>query len=134
MSKEHAYAYEAGYRDGSINYELEHCPACKNVANLQEALAENAKLRNEVDNLLDFEHLTSVAVAYAGCDECGEYKQTMLRLFTESAKLRELLLDYDKMLAIAADELGYQSRGLRMDSVLNALRIRMSEMGVETDR
>lgn len=45
MSKEHAYAYEAGYRDGSINYELEHCPACKNVADLQEALAENAKLR-----------------------------------------------------------------------------------------
>lgn len=45
MSKEHAYAYEAGYRDGSINYELEHCPACKNVADLQKALAENAKLR-----------------------------------------------------------------------------------------
>lgn len=45
MSKEHAYAYEAGYRDGSINYELEHCPACKNVADLQEALAENARLR-----------------------------------------------------------------------------------------
>lgn len=44
MSKEHAYAYEAGYRDGSINYELEHCPACKNVADLQEALAENEKL------------------------------------------------------------------------------------------
>lgn len=45
MSKEHAYAYEAGYRDGSIHYELEHCSACKNVADLQEALAENAKLR-----------------------------------------------------------------------------------------
>ena len=56
--------------------------------------AENAKLRNEVDNLLDFEHLTSVAVAYAGCDECGEYKQTMLRLFAENAKLRELIRDY----------------------------------------
>ena len=45
MSEEHAYAYEAGYRDGSINYELEHCPACKNVADLQEVLEENAKLR-----------------------------------------------------------------------------------------
>lgn len=45
MSKEHAYAYEAGYKDGSIHYELEHCPACKNVADLQEALAENSKLR-----------------------------------------------------------------------------------------
>ena len=37
--------YEAGYRDGSIHYELDHCPACKNVAGLQEALEENAKLR-----------------------------------------------------------------------------------------
>lgn len=45
MSKEHAYAYEAGYRDGSVHYELEHCPACKNVADLQEALEENTKLR-----------------------------------------------------------------------------------------
>ena len=48
MNKEHSYAYEAGYRDGSINYELEQCPACKNVADLQEALAENAKLRELV--------------------------------------------------------------------------------------
>ena len=51
MSKEHAYAYEAGYRDGSIHYELEHCPACKNVADLQEALAENVKLRELVRDL-----------------------------------------------------------------------------------
>lgn len=36
--------YEAGYRDGSMHYELEHCPACKNVADLQEALADNDKL------------------------------------------------------------------------------------------
>lgn len=48
MSKEHSYAYEAGYRDGAINYELDHCPACKNVADLQEALDENAKLRELV--------------------------------------------------------------------------------------
>ena len=54
-------------------------------------------------------------------------------LSAENAKMRELLLDYDKMLAIAADELGYQSRGLRMDSVLNALRIRMYELGIEVD-
>ena len=53
MSKEHAYAYEAGYRDGSIHYELEHCPACKNVADLQEALADNAKLRELVEDMLD---------------------------------------------------------------------------------
>ena len=41
-------AYEAGYKNGSIHYELEHCPACKNVADLQEALTENAKLRELV--------------------------------------------------------------------------------------
>ena len=69
MSKEHAYAYEAGYRDGSINYELEHCPACKNVADLQEALAENAKLREQGARLFD----------------------KTLELGTENAKLRELL-------------------------------------------
>lgn len=51
MSEEHAYAYEAGYRDGSVHYELEHCPACKNVADLQEALEENSKLRKERDTL-----------------------------------------------------------------------------------
>lgn len=54
-------------------------------------------------------------------------------LDSENAKLRELLLDYDKMLAIAADELGHQTRGLRMGSVLNALRIRMYELGIEVD-
>ena len=52
MSKEHD-AYRAGYRDGSINYELEHCPACKNIADLQEALKENAKLRELVRDLYE---------------------------------------------------------------------------------
>lgn len=64
MSKEHAYAYEAGYRDGSINYELEHCPACKNVADLQEALTENAKLRELVRILV---HCMS---EFDNCDSC----------------------------------------------------------------
>ena len=59
MSKEHAYAYEAGYRDGSINYELEHCPACKNVADLQEALAENAKLRELVRDMCVWAYIDS---------------------------------------------------------------------------
>ena len=49
MNMEPDYAYETGYKDGSIHYELEHCPACKNVADLQEALEENAKLRKEHD-------------------------------------------------------------------------------------
>lgn len=64
MSKEHAYAYEAGYRDGSINYELEHCPACKNVADLQEALAENAKLRKLVTDYFN-----------APCVECNPWDE-----------------------------------------------------------
>ncbi len=41
-------AYKVGYKDGSVHYELDHCPACKNVADLQEALEENAKLRDEL--------------------------------------------------------------------------------------
>lgn len=65
MTKEHAYAYEAGYRDGSIHYELEHCPACKNVADLQEALEENAKLRELVLCLLTCSSDTGDA-----CDRC----------------------------------------------------------------
>lgn len=48
------YDYEAGYRDGSTNYELEYCPACKNVADLQEALDENAKLRALVKDMWPF--------------------------------------------------------------------------------
>lgn len=68
-----------------------------------------------------------------GMSPTQEYRhwEDYRRLKAENAKLRELLLDYDKMLASAADDLGYQSRGLRMDSVLNALRIRMSELKIE---
>ena len=44
-------AYEVGYKNGSVHYELEHCSACKNVADLQEALDENAKLRELVRDM-----------------------------------------------------------------------------------
>ena len=70
MSKEHAYAYEAGYRDGSINYELEHCPACKNVADLQEALAENAKLRELVKHLRECARHNVCAICEYADDAC----------------------------------------------------------------
>ena len=64
----------------------------------------------------------------------ADYVKRMDALDDENAKLRELLLDYDKMLAIAADELAdHQSSGLSMDSVLNALRIRMYDLRVEVD-
>ena len=88
---------------------LEYLPAIE---------AENAKLKADAERMFQ-----------ANVEKNNE----VLGLLAENAKLLELLLDYDKMLAIAADELGYQSRGLRMDSVLNALRIRMYELGIETD-
>lgn len=69
MSREHAYAYEAGYRDGSVHYELEYCPACKNVADLQEALDENALLRQQL----------------------ADVTESMGRVEERCAKLRELL-------------------------------------------
>lgn len=43
--------YESGYNDSAVHYELEHCPACKNIADLQEALEENAKLRKLIEDL-----------------------------------------------------------------------------------
>ena len=52
MTKEHAYAYEAGYKDGATNYELNHCPSCPNLVSLQEALDENAKLRKLANRML----------------------------------------------------------------------------------
>ena len=61
--KDHAYAYEAGYSDGATHYELEHCPACKNVADLQEALDENARLRELL-------MMAYKAATEPDCDEC----------------------------------------------------------------
>jgi hypothetical protein len=93
VSKEHAYAYEAGYRDGSIHYELEHCPACKNVADLQEALADNAKLRELVR---DYERCTM----HADCGLC-EYDGKLSThcpfspCFPDADELRELRVEVD---------------------------------------
>lgn len=79
MSKEHAYAYEAGYRDGSTHYELEHCPACKNVADLQEALAENVRLREELE---------------AAKHDLQVFSMRSVQLDADNAKLLELLTFY----------------------------------------
>lgn len=81
MSKDHD-AYGAGYRDGSINYELEHCPACKNVADLQEALDENAKLRELID---------SVLYLYEQSPKMWEHSYTFWDAWTNKA--RELMPD-----------------------------------------
>lgn len=111
--------------------------------NARMIMAENAKLRNEVDNLLDFEHLTSVAVAYAGCDECGEYKQTMLCLFAENAKLRELVQDiYGVMWACAEQRCTHRHDGcFRVHGNHGDICVsercwyedRMRELGIEVD-
>ena len=85
MSKEHSYAYEAGYRDGSINYELEHCPACKNVADLQEALAENAKLRELCADMW-FWH-------YEGHIDSESQERQMLHIDAVIQRMRELGVD-----------------------------------------
>lgn len=90
MSKEHSYAYEAGYRDGAINYELDHCPACKNVADLQEVLDENAELRE----------LLRVAITYCVNGYCGKDDGCPLRL-----------TDYDCQLLTKASELGVEVDG-----------------------
>lgn len=71
MSKEHSYAYEAGYRDGAINYELDHCPACKNVADLQEVLDENAELRELVRRMFYAVHPCDRAQFLANVAELG---------------------------------------------------------------
>lgn len=51
VKKGDVYTYEAGYHDGATNYELDHCPSCKNIADLQDALDENAKLRELVRDM-----------------------------------------------------------------------------------
>ncbi len=96
MSKEHSYAYEAGYRDGSINYELEHCPACKNVADLQEALDENAKLRELVRDMMRFFEDGDYCTAcekVAECDAREEYDDSCLMRGVFHARMRELGVD-----------------------------------------
>ena len=84
MSDEHAYAYEAGYRDGSIHYELEHCPSCQNIADLQEALEENAKLRECVTRLVQ----ANIVLDSDNTDLLCDMKDMQL-FITENAKLRE---------------------------------------------
>jgi hypothetical protein len=106
VSKEHVYAYEAGYRDGSINYELEHCPACKNVADLQEALAENEKLRESVKRLMT------------------QRDERLARAEAENAELRELVRDMLRYYAMPND-IDYRREADLLE--------RAHELGVEVD-
>lgn len=108
MSKEHAYAYEAGYMDGSVHYELEHCPACKNVADLQEALSENAKLREQVADAC-----MQLGGAWVRCTELRELVRDMWTYITEPVSKRNNL----------------KERLARLDDIGD----RMRELGVEVD-
>lgn len=121
MSKEHAYAYEAGYRDGSIHYELEHCPACKNVADLQEALAENAKLREQSERLFDktLELATENSKLRELCKLCERE--------AENAKLRELVQDMWHEGMCECGSLG------KCAACMYEYPTRMHELGVEVD-
>lgn len=127
MSKEHAYAYEAGYRDGSVHYELEHCPACKNVADLQEALDENAKLRDELDFCLKYAPNCDECAAMLDCDEClraDASQKERKRLDYENDKLRELV-----------EDMAAEMRGLGVDFKRVGwcnYADRMRELGVDT--
>ena len=97
MSKEHD-AYEVGYRDGSINYELEHCPACKNVADPQEALEENAKLRAERDYLLMNSNPTAT--------ELRRVRREWKNDRDENAKLRELATETIRLMQANGPDCG----------------------------
>lgn len=46
-----AQAENEKLRANAAHWELEHCPSCKNVADLQEVLDKNAKLRELVRNM-----------------------------------------------------------------------------------
>lgn len=131
MSKEHAYAYEAGYRDGSINYELEHCPACKNVADLQEVLEENAKLREQIHWLKkgDILHVLTDQEYIDQCERERLMQVSIDALDKENAKLRELIRELFRDFANADYEL--KSRCGRTFMAVTRYLPRLQELEVE---
>ena len=131
MSKEHAYAYEAGYRDGAINYELDHCPACKNVADLQEVLEENAKLREQIHWLKqgDILHVLTDQEYIDQCERERLMQVSIDALDKENAKLRELIRELFRDFANADYEL--KSRCGRTFMAVTRYLPRLQELEVE---
>lgn len=129
MSKEHAYAYEAGYRDGSINYELEHCPACKNIADLQEALADNDRLREQVHWLKkgDILHVLTDQEYIDQCERERLMQVSIDALDKENKELRELCADMEKMLVLAC------WTSVESDEEASQCIYRARELGIEVD-
>ena len=128
MSKEHAYTYEAGYRDG-----------------LKEALVENAKLRRE------FETDESLTYARRSLSDLNRMVELMDTLAAENAKLRELVRGLHMAYVGALNECESMDAGLiwdhceMVDAELAKSHARfevdrhrfdaaISELGVEVDR
>ena len=133
MSTEHAYAYEAGYRDGSINYELEHCPACKNVADLQEALAENEKLLEEF-NKMDVWHSKELTAAMAENEKLREMARNLHMAYVETLNECEslnegLIWEYSGSIEddVAKSRAKFEANRHRFDDALCELGIEVSK-------
>lgn len=73
LKKGDVHAYEAGYHDGATNYELDHCPSCKNIADLQDALDENAKLRELAAEMYPYAKAFLQQGVMLGCNDSKSY-------------------------------------------------------------
>lgn len=125
MSKEHAYAYEAGYHDGATHYELDHCPSCKNTADLQDALAENAKLRE-----LMYERAHKHAIHHMTEDEL---RITAANVMAENAKLTKLARwMYQVMDESCAVHYPYEPAPVSMQALMRAEK-ELQALGIEVD-
>lgn len=134
MSKEHAYAYETGYRDGSVHYELEHCPACKNVADLQEALKENAKLREYVTEL----ETANLDVTARLADYIGQYDPTdafVAEIKAENAKLLDQKADaYNDMVNAQLDADALQAENAVLRELVRDMAAEIRGLGIDFAR
>lgn len=105
-------------RADQAHWELGNCPSCPNVADLQEALEQNAKLRDMM-----YEHAHVYAIQNMTEDEL---RITATNVMEDNAKLRELVLDMWRLLydwLFKAHEVPYDE--------LKAVSDRMCELGIE---
>lgn len=102
LKKGNTYAYEEGYNDGATNYELDHCPSCKNIVDLQDALDKNAKLRklfaSTISNYV-YAYMDDTSARYP-CDLCDESSMQQCDYLHDRQcpfymKLRELGVEVD---------------------------------------
>ena len=146
-------SYEVGYKNGSVHYELEHCPACKNIADLQEALEENARLRSCLsddaenarmimgENAKLHEELEQWHRLTAGI-ELPEYPITEFKpkdLERENSKLRELVRKVEHYERMGCHECPYDGScdaGTLYDedcAMSREIEREMRELGIEVE-